>query len=75
MAQVDIARLRSRLGGDKPLSQSELAKKIGVDQASISRWERKIGAPTPSAKILLEQLDETAPQRRPRTHNREGATA
>lgn len=57
MAKIDIGKLRKDLGdGDKPLSQEELGKRLGVDQATISRWETGDGEPKGPAAILLQQL-------------------
>lgn len=61
MAQIDIGKLRKSLGdGDKPLSQAELAKRVGVNQATISRWETGEDEPSGPAAILLTQIAEQA---------------
>jgi transcriptional regulator with XRE-family HTH domain len=48
----EIATLRARLG----LSQHELGRKLGVDQATISRWERDVQIPEPRIRIRLSEL-------------------
>lgn len=54
---VDVKDLRRRMGGgEKPISQQELAQRLGVNQATVSRLEA--GAPqTGSTAILLDRLD------------------
>ena len=55
---------RVRLGHG--MTQSEIAKRVGVDQATISRWERGVGDSTvgPNAGIaigaMLIELDKKA---------------
>ncbi len=46
-----IKKLRQRLG----LTQSELAERLGVDQATIHRWE-KGAKPSGPAEKLLQQI-------------------
>lgn len=48
----EIVALRTRLG----LSQAELARRVGVDQATVSRWERGLQAPDLRARIQLSEL-------------------
>lgn len=61
MAKIDIGKLRRLLGdGSKPLSQEELGKRLGVDQATISRWETGECEPNGPTQILLKQLHDGA---------------
>jgi transcriptional regulator with XRE-family HTH domain len=48
----EIVALRTSLG----LSQAELARQVGVDQATVSRWERGLQAPDPRARVQLSEL-------------------
>jgi transcriptional regulator with XRE-family HTH domain len=48
----EIVSLRVQLG----LTQAELAARLGVDQASISRWERGVRSPEPRARLQLSAL-------------------
>ena len=57
MAKVNIEKLRERLGTPgKPISQSDLARRLGVNQATVSRWETGDIEPDGPAAILLRQL-------------------
>jgi transcriptional regulator with XRE-family HTH domain len=38
------------------LNQKELAERLGVDQASVSRWERGIGEPGVSMVVPLATI-------------------
>ena len=59
MAPIDIGQLRKKLGSDdKPISQAELARRLGVNQGTISRWETGEDEPTGPAEILLRQIAE-----------------
>ena len=49
-----VLRLRARMH----LSQAELAARVGVDQATISRWEAGERAPRNAARVRLEGLME-----------------
>lgn len=63
---VDIKDLRRRLGdGKEPITQAKLGELLGVDQATISRLERR-GAPEkgPWAAVLA-QLDAATPEPEP----------
>lgn len=54
---IDVRKLRKSLR----LSQAEMAKRLGLDQSTVSRLEqgrRKVEGPV---AILLEQIAETAP--------------
>lgn len=48
----DIVALRAQM----KLTQSELAKRLGVDQATVSRWERSVQAPDPTARLQLREF-------------------
>ena len=51
------ARIRQlRLGGDRPLTQKQLAEKLGVDPITISRWERGATSPSDIHRVLLARL-------------------
>lgn len=50
---LDIKAEREALG----ISQAELAKAIGVDQSSVSLWERQKRLPRgPALKVLMQVL-------------------
>lgn len=48
----DLRTLRSRLG----LTQLELAESLGVDQATVSRWERGVDRPRPARVARIRDL-------------------
>lgn len=48
----DILALRAQM----KLTQSELAERLGVDQATVSRWERKVQTPDPTARLRLREF-------------------
>jgi transcriptional regulator with XRE-family HTH domain len=48
----DIVALREQLG----VSQAELGRRLGVDQATVSRWERGLQAPEPRLQVRLSEL-------------------
>ncbi len=48
---IDIKAIRAKLG----LTQAQLGEAVGVDQSTVSNWERD-GAPSGPARILLLQL-------------------
>ena len=48
----EIVALRAQLG----LSQTEFGRRLGVDQATVSRWERGVQTPDPRATVRLSQL-------------------
>ena len=50
--QRDLKRLRARLGE----SQAAFAKRFGVDQATIHRWEKNGGPKRGPAKVGLDKL-------------------
>ena len=49
---MDIKALRQRLN----LTQEQLARRLGVSWATVSRWERGIGEPSPLAQKAIEGL-------------------
>lgn len=53
MAKINVSRLRASFGE----TQTEFAVRIGVNQATISRWENGEDEPSGPASILLERLD------------------
>jgi DNA-binding XRE family transcriptional regulator len=48
---VNVKKIRERLG----LTQTEMAKKLGVSWISISRWENRHSRPQQSHKIVLRK--------------------
>ena len=55
MISDNIKRLRENAG----LSQSALARKLGVSRASVNAWEMELSAPTAQYLIALAQLFHT----------------
>ena len=55
METNQITSARQRLG----LSQAALAERLGVDQATISRWERGVVPVSGPAALALRLLAET----------------
>lgn len=55
MISDNIKRLRENAG----LSQSALARKLGVTRASVNAWEMEISAPTAQYLVALAQLFHT----------------
>ena len=51
-----IQQLRRRLS----LTQTELAERMGVRQATVSDWERGKQTPTGASVTLLEMLEQKA---------------
>src|SRR3954453_8307356 len=49
---VEILALRTQL----KLSQAEFGEMLGVDQATVSRWEHGVQAPDPKIRIRLSEL-------------------
>jgi len=54
---IDIKAIRSELG----LTQTALAEVLGVDQGTVSNWERAAHVPRGPARKLLERLRSEAP--------------
>lgn len=48
-----LVRLRARMGW----TQAELARMLGVNQTTVSRWEAGIEAPRAAALVRIEGLD------------------
>jgi transcriptional regulator with XRE-family HTH domain len=48
-----LVRMRSRMGW----TQAELASLLGVNQATVSRWESGLGAPRAAAMVRIEGLE------------------
>lgn len=42
-------------------TQSELAERLGTDSVTVSRWERGVSQPRPSAEVRLKELIEPLP--------------
>ena len=53
VTEINIAANLKRLRESAGLSQSQLAKKAGVEQVSISRWEAGIHTPTVEQLLKL----------------------
>jgi len=49
---MEIKGIRKKLG----LTQEQLAHKLGVSWATVARWERGKGAPSPLAQKAIENL-------------------
>jgi transcriptional regulator with XRE-family HTH domain len=61
MISIDVKALRERLG----LSQAQFADRIGVKQATVSRWESGQPVPKPTMKLLAQMaisLDRAGPR-------------
>ena len=56
---MDLREIRRRLG----LTQGQLAQRLDVAQASVSRWESDRCEPSGPAAILLRQLADEAASR------------
>ena len=54
-----VRELRERLG----LTQSEFAREVGVEAATVSRWERGVMKPTALAIKMMEALAKRAERR------------
>jgi transcriptional regulator with XRE-family HTH domain len=52
---VDVERLRRRIG----LTQTSLARLLGVTQPAVAAWERGARRPTGRPALLLERLEAT----------------
>ncbi len=50
---VDVAAVRKKTG----LSQTEFAKRFGLDAAAIQAWEQKRRVPERAAQVLLRVID------------------
>ena len=42
-------------------TQAALAERLGTDAVTVSRWERGISSPRPSARLQLERLEAAPP--------------
>lgn len=51
-----IRRMRNRLGW----TQADLARRLGTDPVTVSRWERGVTRPRPSARKRLRDLFDPA---------------
>jgi DNA-binding transcriptional regulator YiaG len=54
---LNVKDLRSRLG----FTQAQLGEAIGVDQSTVSNWEKGVAAPRGPARKMLQQLTEQVP--------------
>ncbi len=54
MQTIDVKELRDKTG----LSQEELASVIGTSWVTVSRWERRVVAPSPEKGAMLRRLRE-----------------
>jgi len=50
---MEIKELRKKLG----MTQQQLADKLGVDDLTVSRWERHVAKPSRLAKRQLDRLE------------------
>lgn len=50
--EIDIKEIRVQLG----MTQTALAEALGVDQGTVSNWERAAHVPRGPARKLLERL-------------------
>ena len=48
-----LVKLRARMGW----TQAEMAELLGVNQATVSRWEAGLGAPRAAAMVRIEGLE------------------
>ena len=56
---IDVKALRERLN----LTQAKLAEVVGVDQSTVSNWEKQVTVPRGPARKLLQSI--ALPERRP----------
>ena len=49
---IDVRAIRERLGE----TQTTFARRLGVDQGTVSNWEHQKTSPSGPAKIVLKQL-------------------
>ncbi len=54
MSPPKLRKLRERLG----LSQQQLARRLGVDRATVTRWENGTRRPSKLAELALEGVGE-----------------
>ena len=59
---MDIKSIRERLG----LTQEQLAHKLGVSWATVARWERGKGEPSPLAQKAIDDLPKETPSEKPK---------
>lgn len=57
---MNYAKMIKRYREKELLTQVELAKKLGVGVANVSRWERSVFEPTMETKRKLKKLFEKA---------------
>ncbi len=55
----DVGRLRTRLG----LSQEKFAKKLGVSESAVWKWERGLRKPNGQSLRALERLTKLSRRR------------
>jgi DNA-binding transcriptional regulator YiaG len=53
---IDVKALRERL----KLTQAKLAEAVGVDQSTVSNWEKHVTVPRGPARKLLHSLASAA---------------
>jgi DNA-binding transcriptional regulator YiaG len=61
MTAEEIRRIRKKLG----ITQAEFAARVGVERATVGRWEVGLLTPSRTAVILMRLLGQKA-RRRPR---------
>lgn len=59
--ELDVKAIRDGLG----LTQAVFATRLGVDQSTISNWEKKATAPRGPARFLLSKLAKEAASKSP----------
>ncbi len=52
MSKEEIRKIRLALG----MNQTEFAEAVGVNQASVSLWEKGLRSPSGSATMLINQI-------------------
>jgi len=58
---IDIRAIRSQLG----LTQAQLAEAVGVDQSTVSNWERGAAPRGPARKLIERLTKESATVKQP----------
>ena len=59
---MDIKNIREKLN----LTQEQLARKLGVSWATVARWERGKGEPSPLAQKAIDDLIKEIPGETPK---------